>query len=117
LIGDALSQKAPRSPLWLTKTGSGLLPQDTSRATHANDRSVFKPNAKLTDDEERVKDAALEHVADRFGRDYHGVRFVSGTRAASSSGTSGRFNSKGPSSAARNSAAVARMRRSVFPFR
>src|SRR5437762_11547526 len=35
----ASARKAPRSPFWLTKAGSGALPQDTRNTTQANDRS------------------------------------------------------------------------------
>ena len=43
----APTRKAPRSPLWLTNAGSGLLPQDTSSAKHTNVRCAFKPNDDL----------------------------------------------------------------------
>jgi len=55
----AVNRKIPKSPDWLTNGGSGLLPHEVSRIANAIGRSTFKPNAKLTDDEERGKDARI----------------------------------------------------------
>ncbi len=45
----ASRRKTPRSPVWLTNGGSGLLPHETKSNAAAIDDSVFTPNDQITD--------------------------------------------------------------------